>query len=123
MYLVLTMLCFSVMLVQLHKRKQFGTFRLMLHDKDAVILLPIAEHRGSVDGAQRIEFDELYQGVEFFTSLVLAKFFEDGSADFRHAKGIHIQMHHELGVIGDIGLVNFCRLHGGNRYGQGHDAE
>ena len=113
MNLVFAVLGFPVILIELHEGQQLGVVRLVLQDEDAVVLFPVAEHRGPVDGAQRIEPYDLYQGIELL-ALVPANFFEDGGTDFRGPEGIQIQMYHELGVVRDIGLVNFCRLASGN---------
>ena len=113
MNLVFAVLGFAVMLIKFHECQQLVAVRLVPHDEDAVVLLPIAGHRGTLDGGQWIEPDDLNQRIELFPCPPPDAFFRDGGTDFRGPEGVQIQMHHELGVLGDVGFVDFCRLAGG----------
>ena len=61
--LMFAVLGFAVILVQLHERQQLGAGRLVPHDEDAVILLPVAGQGGTLKGGQRVEPDDLDQRI------------------------------------------------------------
>ena len=121
--LMFAVLGFAVMLVQLHERQQLGGVCLVRHNEDAVILLLIAKQGDSVEGSQRVKPDNLNQGVEFFRALLFTNLFENRGADLRRPESVQVQMCHELGVLGDVGLIDFSRLAGGQCQGQAQQCE